>query len=329
MAVRIGAGVGLTNMSSVDTLASYTRDRDKYGPTKTKTVTIRFEQRLRGVLQRLNATIRKAIIEDDILNLESGGRDTLAVEAPEPFNTQSDPATTAQFLQWMRRQLENELLTVISKDENAFIRKGFVLGAALGQEQLQDAGLELTTTEIEELLEEDRFDTALQELFTRSYENLESIEEAMVPAVRNELLTGYREGIGPREMARNITDRVDKIGKHRATLLARTEIINAHTQGTVNRYKQARDEEGVDIGLRHVGRLTAQDPDVCPFCRRASDDVFTIEEMTTTSALFRGQVYRLQPPSHPNGRCTLVPEIGVNQDDLAPLTERVPGQLVT
>lgn len=309
----------------VDTL-SYTRNGN-YGPTSTKTSTIRFEQRLRGVLQRINAALRKGIIEDDIFNLKED-TDALAVDEPGPFETDSSSQTVAKFIQWLREQLNSEFLTVVGPNENPYLRQAFVAGIGFGTDQLQAQGAEISTADIESLVEEGRFNRGLQTLFTRTYQNLEQIAEAMIPAVREELTTGFVEGENPRDVARRLTDRIDSIGKHRATLLARTEMINAHTEGTLSRYEQVSEDEGTSIGVTHVGRLDANDARVCPFCRRMDNEVFTIQELRNNKALFRGTVYRLAPPSHPNGRCAVVPEIGVETGSLKPLSERVPGALV-
>lgn len=300
---------------------SYVRDETSHGPTKTKTVMTRFEQRLRGVLGRINARIREALIDRDIFGMQT---DTLEVDDPPALQERSNPRKIAEFVAWLREQLDSEFLTVVSAGENQYIRKAFVMGVGLGTRQLQDADVDLDSVDVDEIVESGRFDRGLQTLFTRTLENLKSLTDDIVESVREELLTGFQEGRNPREIARNITDRVDKVGKHRATLIARTEIINAHTEGSLQRYEQAQESIDGDVMVRHVGRLTAKDEDVCLFCRLTEDNIYTIPEFRSTRVLFNGTVYRLAPPSHPNGRCTPIPEIGFT-DELPPLEERLPG----
>jgi SPP1 gp7 family putative phage head morphogenesis protein len=99
-------------------------------------------------------------------------------------------------------------------------------------------------------------------------------------------------------MARELVNRVDKIGITRAKMLARTEIINAHAEATLNTY----DEAGLD-GVTLLSEFsTAQDESVCPICEELSQQdngngpgVFTIEQA-------RGVI-----PVHPNCRCGWLP----------------------
>jgi len=169
----------------------------------------------------------------------------------------------------------------------------------------------------------------LRRLATRTYENLESVTEDMVPAVREELVEGFAEGDNPTTIARRIRGRVDSIGKHRSTMVARSEIINAHSEGSVNQYEQVAESEGLDIGLRHGEWQATPDDDTCAFCLRLSGATLTFSEMRSEMVEFRGQVYRLMPPAHPNGRCVILPTIGVDTDELPELETRVPGTVVS
>jgi len=308
-------------------MASYTRDSG-YGPVPVKTVTKRFESRLRGVLGRINAAIRQGIIKDDVLNLRES-QDTLAVDDPGPFDTDNTKPAIMKFVQWLREELNSEFLTVVGSDENPYIRSAYATGIRMATSQLQEAGVDIADVDIESVLEDRRFDTALQTLYTRTYENLESVRDAVVSDVRDTLLEGYQEGKNPTEIAKSLTDRVDSVGKHRATLIARSETINAATEGSLDRYEQTAEDLDVDVGVQHVGRLTANDPAVCAFCRRTEGETFTIDEFRDTTVLFRGSTYRLAPPSHPAGRCAVTVKVGVDSGDLPPLSERVPGQLLS
>lgn len=309
-----------------DALASYTRDSG-YGPTRTKTVTRRFEQRLRGVLQRINTAIRRGIVEEDIFNLQEE-TDTLEVDDPGPFSTTTDAATRVAFIQWLKNQLDSEFLTVVGRNRNQYIRRAYSEGIRAATSQLRES-VDLRTSDVAELVERDRFDTGLRTLYTRVYENLESVAEDVTTAVRDELVEGYEKGENPEKIARRLTDRVDSIGKHRATTIARSETVHAHSEGFLDRTEQVSEDLDIPAGVRHVGRITALDDSVCSFCRKTSDSVFTIEEFRSTTVQFRDSVYRLAPPSHVNGRCSLQVEMGVDEDDLGPLSERVPGNIVT
>jgi len=133
----------------------------------------------------------------------------------------------------------------------------------------------------------------LQLLYTRNFQALEGITDAVDKEVSRVLTQGLAEGVNPREAARRITDRVDKIGKTRATTLARTEIINAHAEGTLDRFERM----GVDeVGVKAEWQ-TAGDSRVCPICASLEGSTFTIDEA-------RGKL-----PAHPRCRCAFLPVV--------------------
>lgn len=97
------------------------------------------------------------------------------------------------------------------------------------------------------------------------------------------LAAGIGEGRGPYDIARQLNERVDKIGVTRSRMLARTEVINAHADASLNAYEEAG-LEGVDVEAEW---LTAAD--ACPECEEASNGgPYTISEA-------RGLI-----PFHPN-----------------------------
>lgn len=310
----------------VDTLSPYTRDRSAFGPSNTKTVQVRFAQRLRGVLGRINAALKRGIIEDDIFNLQDN-TDTLAVDDPGPFETDSNPQLIAQFVSWLREQLDTEFLTVVGPDRNEFLRKAYAEGVRHAERELSDLDVSFPRADVDDLLGSGAHLRALQTLYTRTYSNLQSVRNDVVDDVRETLTEGLSAGENPRKIAQRLSERVDSIGKARSTLIARTEIANAHTQAFTNRMETAQESADITINMRHVGRLTAKDPRVCPFCRRVEDSVFTIDEFNSATTNFRGTTYRVGIPAHPNCRCVPVAETG--EQDLPPLEERVPGTLIT
>ena len=307
-----------------DTLASYTRPRDAYGPAKITTATIRFEQNLRGVLRRINAAIKRGIIEEDIFGLKED-TDTLAVDDPPPLETESTTRQTTLFVAWLREQLNSELLEVVSQNENAYIRSAYAQGIRLATSQLQERGIDPSTVDVNELVEQGNFNRGLQVLFNRTYDFLNDVAESLVTEVRDELMEGFSRGENPRKVARRLTDRVDSIGKHRATMIARTEMMNAHSEGYLNRMEDEQERQDVDLAVSHEW-TTAGDDRVCPVCKPLNGVNFTIDEMRDSTFDLDGQTWQLKPPAHPNCRCVLTPTVGLDQSDLAPLSERLPDE---
>lgn len=128
-------------------------------------------------------------------------------------------------------------------------------------------------------------------LFTRSLEELRGISAAMAQQVNRVLADGLSQGLGPRTLARRITNTISGINRTRALTLARTEVIAAHAEGQLDSFE--------DLGVREIQAMvewsTAGDDRVCPECEALEGTVFTIDEA-------RGLI-----PRHPNCRCAWIP----------------------
>jgi SPP1 gp7 family putative phage head morphogenesis protein len=312
--------------SHYDCLSPYTREPGSGGPTPTFSVQKRFAQQLRGVLSRINAAIRRGVIENDVFNLEEEA-DTLAVDELEVFETDSNPQKIAQFTQWLRNQLDSNYLTVVGPDRNEFVERAYLAGIRSANGKLRDLDVSFQVPDSNSLVNRNLHQSALQELYTRAYENLQSVRDDMVTEVRDTLLEGFREGENPRKIAKRLTDRVDSIGKHRSTMIARSEIMRAHTVSTLNRMDETQEEFDDDsvLAATHGEWNDANDTRVCPFCRRIDDTRLTTEEMRGNAVSFRGQIYRLSPPSHPQCRCGL--QIRVSPPIEDDLEERLPAEV--
>ncbi len=89
----------------------------------------------------------------------------------------------------------------------------------------------------------------LEFLFTRSFESLEGLTATMARDVRTILFNGVEQGKGITELIRQIDERI-KVGRSRASLIARTETIQAYQRGTINQTQLASEFLDEPIGLR-------------------------------------------------------------------------------
>ena len=319
------AWVGRIGMShTCEALSPYTRPRGEFGPTQTQEAQKQFAQRLRGVLARINARIREFVGEKDLFNLQT---EALEVDDPEEvFDFPTSQAKITGFLQWLREQLDTEFLEVVGPDRNQFILKAYFAGLRNVHRQLGDLGVSFRRPDVDELVGAPIHRSALQELYTRTYENLVSVRDDVAQAVRDELVEGFRDGKGPREIARNLTDRVDSIGKHRSTMIARSEVMNAHSESTLNRVDELNKQADNEISVGH-GEWDADmdSPRTCAFCRAINSTRLRVSEMRGTTVQFRGDVYRLKPPAHPNGRCNIRIMVGGTIEE--PLADRLPEEV--
>jgi SPP1 gp7 family putative phage head morphogenesis protein len=323
-----------------DTLSPYTRESGSGGPTNTFTVSKRFAQRLRGVLRRINAAIRRAIKENDIFELKEG-TDTLAVDDPGPFETDSRAQMQTRFLMWLREQLQSEFLDVVGPDRNEFIEKAYFAGLRNANGQIRNLDISFVPENADSIVDRPIHQSALRELFTRTYNNLESVANDVAQGVRDELVEGFQQGEGPDKIASRLTDRIDSIGQHRATMIARSETINAHSESTLTRVDEIQEDVGGTLATTHGDWDAANDSRVCKFCHALDGVRLETEEMrgtivTVTSPLrlppsnpeaspVVGQTFRLKPPAHPNGRCNIGIRVGGEIEDS--LEDRLPGQI--
>jgi SPP1 gp7 family putative phage head morphogenesis protein len=283
-------------------------------PTGTKTIRQTYAQRLRGAFGRINAAIREAVIEDDIFGLREedledhelqelletfadARQELRAIDKPPDLSTIPPGDRVAEFEQWLDDVQESEVLEVIDRDENVWIRRAYERGVEDADTNLRQAGASIAQEEASGIIQAPVHERRLQVLFSRNYAELDGITDVVSQQVTRELADGLAEGVSPTEIGRRITDRVDKIGKTRATTLARTEVMYSHSEATLQRY----DQQGVEqVGIEPELRIqTAADHAVCDKCQEAAEQgPWELEEI-------RGSEY--QPPLHPNCRCAILP----------------------
>lgn len=304
-------------------------------PTNTSGLRRDLLEDIRRRFRQLKTEIRRKIgYRNDALHLMESAPGGLLTsnDDRDRFTFTTRKELLRKFTRWLRAKINEEVLEPASGQEvregrhwlASYIRAGAERGYQTATGRLMQKGVSVENRDVDVVFNLPVHRRQLQQLYTRTFGNLTDITDDLADEIRDELTRGLADGDNPREMARRLTERVDKIRRTRAETLARTEIIHSHTSEAITRYREAGD----DIGLRHTGRMTARDLDVCAFCRKTSDEVYTLDEFESTAVLFRGQTYRLASPSHPNCRCSPVPEIGVDEGSLTPLAERVPGRVV-
>lgn len=155
------------------------------------------------------------------------------------------------------------------------------------------ADLELSNEAITTAFSQPTHADRVASVYTRTFTDLVGINAAMDAQISRILADGLVSGLSPYVIARNIADRISAIGIHRATLLARTEIIRAHHLASIQEYRNA--------GLVGVSILaewsTAGDSRVCELCAALEGKVFTLDEIEN------------KIPLHPQCRCAAIPVV--------------------
>ena len=247
-------------------------------PTKTLTLRTKFANDVSGRFNKVRASVNNYV-----KNIEENG-----------FIFETDVQKLEQFNIWLQQQIDTDILAVsdLTPWTDEYIQKGYQSGTKHGLNELGKAGYnDLLTIEQSLALPVNR--ESLQLLYTRTYVGLEGITTSMATQMSRILAEGFANGTNPNDIARTMSNSIDKINRTRAKVLARTEIINAHANATLNNYELAGVEE-VNVIPEW---LTAGDSRVCPICKALSQQSYTLESA-------KGMI-----PAHPNCRCAWTPKV--------------------
>jgi len=204
-----------------------------------------------------------------------------------------------EFMRWLRAQQAQGVLEVIGREDNPYVRSAYERG-------WKNAGTWMepdpVAPDVMAALQRPVHQDKLQLLYSRNFEALQGITEEVSRQISRELASGLAEGVHPDQMASRITDRIDKIGKTRATTLARTEVMYAHNESIITTYERAMGDVEVDV-VAEVS--TAQDMHVCEICDPWHGTTMSLEDARSEG-----------PPLHPRCRCVVVPAVEKHQGNL-------------
>lgn len=284
---------------STEALAQAPADVD---PSRTKTLRRRYAQSLRGGFDEIAAAVREGVREDDIFRLAEREPDVRSDELlaappnPRVFRFSGDAERVANFEEWLSEAHQKDVLSVISEDGNEFVRAGYGRGIKHANARLREEGVDVPDESLENIFRKPVHRNKLELLFTKNFRGLVGVTREVEKQSARVLADSLAEGVSPDEASRRLTDRIDKIGRTRATTLARTAIIDAHSEATLNRFermgvsKVSGKAEADDAEFK-----TAGDTRVCPRCASLEGQTFTIAEA-------RGVI-----PVHARCRCVWIP----------------------
>lgn len=217
------------------------------------------------------------------------------------YKPKGDLAKVQEFEKWLAGQVKKQSGSIDYWEQYA--REAYEKGFERTQVDLNAANVlsseKLKAAERKALLRRQmRLPTTKEKLklaATRIFSDLQGVTQAMSTQINRVLVDGLAQQISPREMAKNLVDRVDKIGITRARMIARTEIIRIHADAQIDAFQ--------DAGLEKIGVMvewhTSSAP--CPLCAPMGGTVLTLKEA-------RGLL-----PRHPNCVCAFIPaNVGEN-----------------
>lgn len=279
---------------SWEQLASIADVAQRDQPTRTKTLQERLAARLRGRYAAINTAIREHVDERDLLGLE--GRTSVVEQQaewspPAPdrprFRFARDAQKHDRFLEWLADAQERGVIRVFERDGERYLQRSYTQGLKNAEQWLVEQGFARPEVPAEQAFNLPRHQDTFDRIYTRAFTDLEGITNDVDREISRELTEALAEGVNPNEAARNMAGRVDAVGKHRSTLLARTEMIHAHNESAAVRYSS--------YGVDQVEVLTADPCDIC--AGLAAGNPYPVEEARN---LVPGR-------THPQCVCTIVP----------------------
>jgi SPP1 gp7 family putative phage head morphogenesis protein len=294
-------------------------------PTRTKGITKRWiaedTRRYRLLAKRINNLLLRG--DDGGIPVPFVDPITLQPIANQ-FEFTSDPVAVMRFMAWLQLQIDAVIIgndaTPQSNWQNKYINQSYLRGVEISKAQLRALGItaaqfqgiaaaEIVGTAQASLLAGLTFDQmlalgplhleAIRTIYTRDFTQLRGITDTMSQQIARVLTDGIEQGLPVREIARNITDRVDKIGLTRSKLLARTETVRSYNIGVIN--------EGVEFSelTGEEKKYKWKDSDygrVRPVHKERDGNIY--DEQTALRLI-----------GEPNCRCAL--QIHIDEEDLA------------
>jgi len=293
-------------------------------PTGTLETREDFIREVKRRVRDLRGRVRRKIgYETDALHLkqDAPGAGLSANAEDDRFDFVTELSGREEFRRWIETQIDEALADSKTRSKvlngehwtAPYIRDGYIKGWQQAEGRLAQIGVGFEATEdVAAVVELPVTERQLQQLYQRTFENLTDVTDEMGDQLRREMAQGLAEGVNPREMARRLNGEIDTISQTRLKTIARTEVINSHSTASLDRYEQA----GQNLVV-HGEWTTAGDQRVCPICLSLEGNVYTIQEAREGTFDFEASgesvadslagTYRLKPPAHPNGRCTLLP----------------------
>lgn len=259
-------------------------------PSRTTLIRRRFMAAMGKRFRELRADITTSIVQNNALGIR-----TNAPAQPGEFDFPTDEARLNAFKAWLRRQIDTGILERVQGGRrwtDTYVRAAYNRGVERAKAELIKAGVSSAeATATAGVFQAPIHSETLAFLYTRAFDELEGITQAMSQQINRVLAEGMANGDHPSVIARAMRDRVDKVGITRARTLARTEIIKAHHRANVAEYERA--------GLQGVKIRAEWDAagDACPICSALDGKTYGIQEV-------KGML-----PAHPNCRCVALPVV--------------------
>lgn len=300
-------------------------------PSSTITLRRMYAAQYDKKFRTIRGLIRKSIDTNDCFGLK-GSINNVRLKAlaaqpieEEEFQFSSNPKKASGFMSWLSKIQESILFEPITGGDstkgysntdyniwqNLYIMTAYKKGLKWSRQQmrkdkavsskLRADGVSIDTSDdaILDALSGPVSVSEVESLYLRAYEDLKGITAAMDAEISRILADGFSQGWNPTRIATEINTKVNKIGRYRANLLARTEVIRAHHLASIAQYE----EYGIE-GVKVTAEWhTAGDTKVCVLCAPL--------DYKKTGKLWSLQEIKGKIPVHPLCRCVALPHVSL------------------
>lgn len=277
--------------------------RVEQSPAQVEEIQEQYYKELTRRTRRLRGVLRTSISENDALELGDPSRRNDDIDPVDDFEFEQSSGKAVAFNNQLQEWLDNGVLERTGDDlvqsgehyTSVYAESAYEEGLDFANQQLIDAGMQqvpgedvsLTEQEASAILGRPIHQDTLAQIYTRHYEQLEGVTQAIDTQLSEILTDAIRKGWNPLKTANEINQEVESIERSRALMISRTETLNAHNRAALKRYQES-DVTRVEI-LTHTP---------CEQCQRieANDPYRITEGMRIV-------------PAHPNCVCTYAPII--------------------
>jgi len=292
-------------------------------PTRTTGLRARFIREINKRFGQLKRDVRESIISRDCFGIQPRELISLAATSPRQFEFGRTDAKVRGFVDWLVNLEEQTVLEITARGAigmripnpwtDVYMESAYRQGIIRARAELRKLGYKVPGADempggVRALMSQPAHAERTALLYTRTFEDLKTVTQFMNADIRRRvsdgltigLTRGIAEGKNPKVIARelygDVAHSLDKIGRTRARMIARTEVIRAHHLANIEEYRQA---EAVGVVVQGEW-LTAGD--ACPACAALEGQRFKLDEV-------EGMI-----PAHPNCRCVARPITGAAEE---------------
>jgi SPP1 gp7 family putative phage head morphogenesis protein len=265
---------------------------NRYDPTGTFFIRQSYGNKVFAILKALSIAVYTTIQKEDVFGLKSltfQKNEKIKLPPKKAFSFETDAMKVEYFIEWLKTQGNKVIFKGAKKVDdfwgNVYIESTYRKGMKDAFNYLKKEGLlpyqsmkGLTKKETTNFL-----DTSFNSPYSlqpvkilqeRTFDYFAKLSTDMIEDVRTVLTQGLINGDSPIVIGRALSKTIESLGRTRGQAIARTEIIRAYAESSLNTYE--------NLGTKEVKVLaewsTSHDDKVCPLCAAKDGLIMTVEE---------------------------------------------------